>query len=649
LRDLDCRAKRKGEHLNLGKYEIIEELGKGGFGTVYKAHDTVLNVERALKVLHPALVADETFLARFKQEAQLAASLEHPNLVPVYDFGEIKGRYFLAMKYMPAGSVKDLLEKEGKLDEKRAIEIIDQACSGMAYAHSQGIIHRDLKPGNLLLDKDGSLRVGDLGFARSLAGTNTASLTISGGMVGTPAYIAPEIWYGKPAIEATDIYSMGCILYEILTGRVLFQGESPADVMKLHVLDQPGLEGISGPLQVILRSVLAKEPADRPKSMAAFQELLAGIPVIESPLIPELPVAPPPSQPIEPQPAPAGQEKPPESTNLPPGPGVSENPVPPPVFVHPQPQNQGLPPANGIVRPAPKKKMTWVIWVVIAAVVSTVICSILYGIFSFIPALFLGSLMEGDSASIRENDGMEKIYIPAGEFTMGSSDAYSDTQPIHMVTLDAYYMDKFEVNNAQYARCVAEGACLEPASFISSTRSNYYGNSDYANYPVVNVNWYQAQAYCAWAGGSLPTEAQWEKAARGQYSYIYPWGNEFDGRRLNYCDRNCQGVQPDDRFDDGYADTSPVGHYQDGLSPYGVMDMAGNVFEWVADWYQADYYSSMMVWNNPTGPLGGTAEKVLRGGSFEFGDQLALTFVRFLYDPEKSNPSIGFRCVTAEK
>ena len=248
----------------LGKYELHEQLGKGGFGTVFRATDTVLGVDRALKVLHPALVADDTFISRFKQEAQIAARLEHPNLVPVYDFGETDGRYYLAMKYMPGGSLKDLLVREGKLDQEHAFEILRLVAEGIGFAHKHNIIHRDLKPGNILFDRDGSVRISDMGFAKALAQGNSASLSATGGMIGTPSYMAPEIWRGKPALPASDIYSLGCILYEMLTGKVLFEGESPADVMTKHVLDSPKLiEELPGVIAAFLTNALAKDPEDR--------------------------------------------------------------------------------------------------------------------------------------------------------------------------------------------------------------------------------------------------------------------------------------------------------------------------------------------------------------------------------------------------
>ncbi len=244
-------------------------------------------------------------------------------------------------------------------------------------------------------------------------------------------------------------------------------------------------------------------------------------------------------------------------------------------------------------------------------------------------------------------DEMLLVYIPAGEFMMGSTRAddpqtLDEEMPQHKVYLDAYWIDQNEVTNAQYALCVADnGACTPPRDTYSLTRGSYFGDNQYGNYPVIYVSWSQAAAYCAWAGRRLPTEAEWEKAARGPAGNIYPWGNDFDGTRANYCDINCNNGWKDDNFDDGYTDTAPVRDYPTGASEYGVLDMAGNVYEWIADWYgpyRRDYQS------NPTGPAEGQ-EHIIRGGSW--GDDAAhiraavRSHVAYLDFQENF---IGFRC-----
>jgi formylglycine-generating enzyme required for sulfatase activity len=244
---------------------------------------------------------------------------------------------------------------------------------------------------------------------------------------------------------------------------------------------------------------------------------------------------------------------------------------------------------------------------------------------------------------------MAQVYVPAGEFKMGSAriddpQTLDEELPQHMVTLDAYWIDHTEVTNVQYALCVADaGACTKPNDNISLTRSSYYDNSLYANYPVLFVSWSQAAAYCNWAGRRLPTEAEWEKAARGPEGRIYPWGNTFDGTLANYCDINCNNGWKDNGFDDGYIDTSPVGDYPDGVSVYGALDMAGNAYEWVADWY-GPY--SRIDQSNPTGPASGQ-EHIIRGGSW--GDDTAhvrAAIRSHIIYPDFSTNFIGFRCAS---
>lgn len=237
--------------------------------------------------------------------------------------------------------------------------------------------------------------------------------------------------------------------------------------------------------------------------------------------------------------------------------------------------------------------------------------------------------------------------IPAGEFLMGSpvGEGADDEWPQRNVALDAFWMDRTEVTNAMYARCVAAGSCAPPADVTSATRAGYYGSAEYDGYPVIRVTWDMAQAYCTWAGRHLPSEAQWERAARGTAGWLYPWGDSdrpvSDGL-LNFCDRNCSLDWRYTRVDDGYADTAPVGIYYAGASPVGVFDMAGNVSEWVADWYAGDYYGGAPQ-INPAGPDNGEL-RVVRGSSWASpGWQLRLAF-RGKDLPANPRDDRGFRC-----
>jgi len=241
------------------------------------------------------------------------------------------------------------------------------------------------------------------------------------------------------------------------------------------------------------------------------------------------------------------------------------------------------------------------------------------------------------STMVSPKDGMTLLYIPAGEFEMGSDLGEYDEVPIHSVYLDAYWIDQTEVTNSMYVDCVDAGVCSRP-------NNTYYSDPSYADYPIQDVAWEDANDYCSWIDRRLPTEAEWEKAAgwndRTKEKYIYPWGNEFDGSLINWCDVNCTAFEwADTEYDDGYAEESPVGSYPLGASPYGALDMAGNVWEWVADWYSDNYYANSPL-SNPTGPASGD-DHILRGGSWASGYNVLTTSFR---DREYPLINFGFRC-----
>ncbi len=243
------------------------------------------------------------------------------------------------------------------------------------------------------------------------------------------------------------------------------------------------------------------------------------------------------------------------------------------------------------------------------------------------PALSIGS------TSIAEKDGMVLMYVPAGEFRMGSSDAdrdaQSDEQPQHTVYLDAFWIDRTEVTNAMYAKCVAAGACEPPWSRNSYTFHAYYGDPRFDNYPAAWMNWPAAKAYCEWAGRRLPTEAEWEKAARGTDGRLYPWGNTAPNSQLL-------------NFSANLGDTTEVGSYPAGASPYGALDMAGNLWEWVADWYDNDYYARSSS-TNPPGPEP-QAYHSCRGGSWNNTASYIRAAFRGNDDPGKCDGLTGIRC-----
>jgi eukaryotic-like serine/threonine-protein kinase len=223
----------------IGRYQIDGEIGRGGMATVFKAYDPRFERHVAVKVLPREFMHDPEFRARFNREAKTIAALEHPAIVPVYDYGDEEGLLYLVMRYMPGGSLSDRLE-QGPLSIEESAEILQRLGSALDRAHSQGIIHRDLKPSNVLFDQYGDAFLADFGIVR-VAGSDS-NLTASGSLVGTPMYMSPEQVYGDKELDGrSDIYALGIILFQMLTGHLPYEADTPAKMMMKHILDpRPG-------------------------------------------------------------------------------------------------------------------------------------------------------------------------------------------------------------------------------------------------------------------------------------------------------------------------------------------------------------------------------------------------------------------------
>jgi formylglycine-generating enzyme required for sulfatase activity len=220
--------------------------------------------------------------------------------------------------------------------------------------------------------------------------------------------------------------------------------------------------------------------------------------------------------------------------------------------------------------------------------------------------------------------------VPSGEFAMGS-DEIRDEEPVHTVFLNAFYIDKYEVTNAQYKLCVNAGECQSPKDFSSNTRPSYFDNPEFDDYPVIYVDWNMARAYCEWRGGRLPTEVEWEKAARGTDGRTFPWGETLDCEHANYgqgASKSCE------------EDTTPVGSYESGQSVYGLYDMAGNVNEWVSSLYQPYPYTV----EDGREDLEASGARVFRGGSWNYVTGDVRSANRNGYSEIVTNDNIGFRC-----
>ena len=599
------------------RYHILEKLGEGGMALVYKAHDLQLNRDVAIKIILPDKGISEKFIKRFQREAKALAALNHENIIPIIDFGEHDNLPYLVMPFIPGGTLKKQIGTPVPYDQ--AAKMLIPIAGALAYAHQKGVIHRDVKPANILIDETGRPLLSDFGVAKMLTLEETMDLTGTGVGVGTPEYMSPEQTLGKAVDSRADEYSLGIILYEMITGRKPYQADTPLAVaikQNTQPLPDPGdfVPRLPDRVEEVLRKVLAKNPEDRYASMELFAEALSEL----------------------------------AAGNL----------------AHTKKKKKNNPATEG-------GRWKWVALLGTLAVLAAggVILALNPNLFapeqtpapentanvisditpsplpSFTPALptFTATLPATPTLGMGSNqfslkDEMEMVFVPAGEFTMGSpvGEGDPDEQPEHTVTLDAFWIDKTEVTNAMYQKCFDAGYCTWYGNGYMNTNSSnmhedYFTDPQFADYPVINISVDQAINYCQWQNKTLPTEAQWEKAASGPENTVYPWGSELpDSTRANY------------NFNSN--DTAAVGSYPAGASVYGALDMAGNVWEWTLDIYDSGYYLK----SPPTSPLNQgsnyNGNTVIRGGSYQ-SNEFSIRNSRRANSDEIRN-DIGFRCVS---
>ncbi|MFZ5918849.1 MAG: SUMF1/EgtB/PvdO family nonheme iron enzyme [Chloroflexota bacterium] len=699
----------------IGAYHIVEELGQGGNAIVYLARDEKLDRMVALKMMHAFAYHPyrQRIIDRFRRGAQAAARLNHPNILPIYDFGEWQGTFYIVMQCVQGQTLRQhLLDNTDKirpvapLPLSEALHITQQVGAALDHAHRHNVVHRDVKPSNILLADDGRIYLTDFGLAHV---EDAAPITISGETLGTPHYMSPEQGQGLPIDHRSDIYSLGVVLFQMLTGHVPFDADTPAPVILKHVVDplpSPRSFNPDIPLMIeaVLRKALSKNPSDRYQTVDEFiQDLLAAsgeeaqpppspvpAPVIAPPrpislsqTLPERqPVAPPPSRitghdngsrwaiigilagvflalvacgglayvllgasdrrkeatPTVTQLAVATTPTPTLATPTATAgrPSITPEPTPTPIIVventatatHTLPTPTAAPShtPTPTFSPAPTPTPTDT-----ATVTATPTASPTPP-----PALPAGM-----------------VRIPAGEFIQGSSEAeidaaiqlcanayngtcphprewFTDETPRRTVYLDAFLIDKWEVSNQQFtAFVIATGYQTDAEKRGESQTWRTFNTPDRESFPVIWTSWNDADAYCRWAGKRLPTEAEWEKAARGTDGRIWPWGNSWQSGRAN-------------TGDGGAGSIVAVGSYPTSASPYGVMDTTGNVWEWVADWYDPLWYGKSPA-NNPGGPLSGVS-RVLRGGAFGNPPWEVRAAHRHSGGPDGYAPDHGFRC-----
>jgi serine/threonine-protein kinase len=642
------------------KYRLDARVGEGGMGSVYRATHVQMEHTVAVKVLHSDLASDQVAVERFRREARAAAQIRHPNAVAVTDFGVTKkeGIAYLVMEFLEGGDLRRKIKREKRLDCSEAIVIMSQACAALNAAHEKGIIHRDLKPDNIWLLEStnpyAQVKVLDFGIAKLKASAEASNLTQKGMIVGTPYYMSPEHCRSEELDPRSDIYSLGIILYEMLAGKVPFEGSSPLQVMYKHNTEQPKPLSQTRPEippqieRVVLRA-LEKRKEDRQSSAlelaAELEEAL-----YESGLSPQ----PSKAGPITREYTPERQKK--EDQTGKSTVAFTAQKMPPPPSSRISPAGATVPlaavraatPAKPLEKTGQSAAKTTVIgddgatkaefaiapdtalqqtavglttarkpywWLAVIALV--MIAGLTW---TFRKQLGLVSVAGPDvnrPAGNSVEPGMR--LVTGGTFMMGTDDPKypAEWRPAHPVTVQSFQMDEKEVTNEDYNRFVMQSHYQAPPDWKNGT----YPASD-GLLPVHGVSWIDATAYAKWAGKRLPTEAEWEYAARSTDGRIYPWGNEWSDDRSNSGEE--QRHRP-----------VAVGTYKLGVSLFGIQDMAGNVAEWVQD--------DFTLYPNGKGkaPAG---YKIYRGGSYCFKKEDLVTFARWTDYPDAKLPCVGFRC-----
>jgi eukaryotic-like serine/threonine-protein kinase len=633
------------------KYLIEELLGEGGMGKVYKATHIHMGRKVAIKMLHGHLSSDRMMLERFRREARAAAQIRHSNAIAVIDFGVAKetATAYLVMEFLEGEQLKDKLTKAGRLDYAEIFQILQQTCMAVQAAHAKGIIHRDLKPDNIRLlssDENGNIvKVLDFGIAKLRTPDENNTLTQQGTIVGTPYYMSPEQCRGEELDPRSDVYSLGVILYEMLAGEVPFHATTPMGIAHKHVTEQPRplrekRADIPAQIEYVVMRSLNKRREDRQDSaMQLAQEYeaalnSAGIALRQmSTNTPQWAVLPD-SDSHSPQTADgslsgqmgsvtgSGHSRGDYDDTIASGaalPTAVATSTPPARQVATSPGDAAL-----TARAAKARRQTGEgiasargkqIYIIAGGAVFVIAAAIIiyFSLGGEGPNPPTPPTPKGPTAP----PGM--MLVKAGTFQMGTNDpaAKPAYKPAHKVTVAEFYMDTYEVTNADYAKFVKETGRPAPPHW---KLGEYEPGKD--KWPVVNVSNLDAAAYARWAKKRLPTEAEWEYAARGDKNLIYPWGNGWFEKYSNSAE-------------DGRKEPVDVGSYPDGVSWCGVYDLAGNVAEWVADTY-APY-------------PGSTANQepnfwVYRGGAYIFPKEELITTTRWWDKPDTKGPWLGFRC-----
>ena len=652
-----------------GQYRVTRKVGEGGMGVVYEAVHEQLKLRAAVKVLFVACAKDSSEAARFFAEARATSAVQHSSLVRLFDFGHLDdGTIYMMMEYLDGETLRDhLANSGGKLPTTQALLIIEQMAAVLSAVHAAGIIHRDLKPSNVMLTPDkeavGQRRVKllDFGIAKFL--DEQVSQTQSGNVVGTPRYMSPEQCEATGLAAHTDVYSLGLILFEVLTGESPYEpGVSGRQaLMHAHVFEKPRslrqlLPEASRELTALIADMLAKDPATRP-SMSEVAERLAALRSQEGSA---LGLSSEPAAAMKTPPSGVGNRAAPATET-----GTSGAVL---LQFSPPPAAKGISAPRSVLGKYLTRR-TLMVGVALLAGLTGLLVMTLRGPSApltiagmvYLPgrAFMMGSTPEEIEAAYR-----------AGRFEPYAQRAYYEReQPRRKVTLSSFYIDEHEVTNQDFAAWLnmrLGGHKVEQInghdqvfkedhlildlhpeqSGILYAHPKFLVRPGFEQRPVVRVTWAGALSYCQAQGKSLPTEAQWEYAARGGGKYAYPWGNEWPR-----CEGVAFGRDPGQECSPSWKLPAAVGTMPMDQSPQGVRDLAGNVEEWVLDRFVL-LYPSCGACKDPVvekvvGEKDGSLYRVVRGGSFQESDPPTRAAGRSRWSEGKFTQNLGFRCAVS--
>jgi len=626
----------------MGRCRLTAYLGAGGMGCVYRAVHTTLHLPRAVKVLPmPSGPRAPQAVARFAREAQQTAKIRHPNIVGVYDFGLEGQYYFIEMEFVDGTDLGTVIAREGPLAAPRVAGIGADVAAALSAAHAAGLIHRDIKPSNILLPRGGGVKVVDFGLVKRV--DDYGMVTREEEILGTPHYIPPEHWQGETVDTRADLYSLGCSLYEALTGRLPYEG-SAASVMKQHLdraVPDPRETRPDVPprLAEIIMRCMAKGPEERyPTADALARDLRAFSDAQvtrrfersprEVPRSVELLTA------ID-SGAPSPGQRPAAS--------VTRPPAEPPSPARPVARVPGIP-EGGPAAPRTSRRLRRLV----RSPTVQVTCSVMLAGALVLLIATSGPRPTRDAATDsppaadnretpkeaeppegRPRARPEEVYIPAGEAQLGSAES-KGANPPRSVHLAAFYIDKYEVTNARYqeflkqVRETGDAAYAhpdQPEGKSHEPRGIAVEDLKKPDRPVVGVDWWDAYAYARWAGKRLPTEDEWERAARGATGRPYPWGASPVAEGALFRANCLERQRATKRL------TEPPGTMKEDRSPDGCFDMAGNVMEWTGT-------------TDPSRP----GLKVIRGGAYSAPMALCVSYGKSWALPATADVGLGFRC-----